>query len=264
MKDLLDAINTRVKEPYWGFFLLSFLAFNWRGLFLLCFATGSAQEKIILFESETTVWSLIICPIITALVILLITPWLKVLFGLASRLAYEKLNSQELAREHKYIAEKNKLEKERAIELANKENELIDQAKRDIDIEKINDENTKVSLKAEIDKLRLERNQLAHSDDILKSKNLNSYEKDILDYLINNEGKYIGKNKLSYRPSITIGSKEFLQETALREYLNYSEALQSLKAEGLIKDVGNQGKIFELEDKGKKFMINFKPKVFKG
>lgn len=111
MKDLLDAINTRVKEPYWGFFLLSFLAFNWRGLFLLCFATGSAQEKIILFESETTVWSLIICPIITALVILLITPWLKVLFGLASRLAYEKLNSQELAREHKYIAEKNKLEK---------------------------------------------------------------------------------------------------------------------------------------------------------
>ncbi|MFB6330548.1 hypothetical protein ACVCFZ_10790 [Acinetobacter variabilis] len=264
MKDLLDAINTRVKEPYWGFFLISFLAFNWKALFLLCFAIGTAQEKINLFDVETSFWSLVVFPIVTALSILLITPWLKVLFGMVSRIAYEQLNSQELAREHKYIAEKNKLEKERAVELANKENELIDQAKRDIDIEKIDDENAKESLKAEIDKLRQERNQLAHTNDIVKDKKLNSYEKEILDYLVNNEGKYIGKNEVSYKPSITIGPKEFLEEQALREYLNYSEALQSLKAEGLIKDVGNKGKIFELQDKGRKFMIKFKTKEFNG
>ena len=156
------------------------------------------------------------------------------------------------------------MEKERAIELANKENELIDQAKRDIDIEKIDDENAKEILKADIDKLRQERNRLAHDNFIVKDKKLNSYEKEIIDYLVSNEGKYIGKNEVSYRPSITIGPKEFLEENALREYLNYSEALKSLKAEGLIKDVGNKGKIFELQDKGRKYMINFKAKEFNG
>ena len=110
MKDLIDAINTRIKEPYWGFFLLSFLAFNWKGIFLLCFAGESAQVRINLFEQQTDLWSLIVCPISTAIFILLITPWLKLLFGWLSRRAYEKLNSQELEREHKYIAEKNKLE----------------------------------------------------------------------------------------------------------------------------------------------------------
>lgn len=109
-------------------------------IFLLYFVTGSAQEKIALFDTETTFLSLIVFPIIVVLTIMLVTPWLRVLFGWISRSAYEKLNSQDLSREHKYLAEKNKLEQERAKELANKENELIDQAKRDVDIERIEDE----------------------------------------------------------------------------------------------------------------------------
>jgi len=48
MKDLFDAISTRVKEPYWGFFLLSFLAFSWRGLFLLFTSSETAQQRIAL------------------------------------------------------------------------------------------------------------------------------------------------------------------------------------------------------------------------
>ncbi|EZQ10221.1 hypothetical protein [Acinetobacter sp. Ver3] len=258
MKDLIDAINTRVKEPYWGFFLLAFLAFNWRALFLLCFAKGTAQEKIFLFDDQTTFLSLIVFPIITAVAIMLVTPWLKVLFGWISRSAYERLNSQDLKREHKYLAEKNLLEQERSLELANKEKELIDQAKRDVDIEQINDENTREILRAEIDKLRQERNQLDHNENIKQYKELTIYEKNILEYLYANEGKYIGKDEVSYRPSITIGSKEYVEESNLRDYLNYADALKSLKSKGLIRDVGKEGRIFELENKGKEYMENFK------
>ena len=105
MKDLFDAISTRVKEPYWGFFLLSFLAFNWRGLFLLFTSSETAQKRIDVFDLYTNFWSLLVCPISTALIMVLITPWLKVLFGKFSRIPYEILNSQELNRKHAYLTE---------------------------------------------------------------------------------------------------------------------------------------------------------------
>lgn len=261
MKDLLEAINTRVKEPYWGFFLLSFIAFNWRGLFLLCFATGTAQEKIALFDAETTFSSLIVFPIITALVIMLVTPWLRVLFGWVSRLAYEKLNSQALVREHKYIAEKNKLEKERAVELANKENELIDQAKRDEDIEKIEDETVKENLKREIDQLRKDRQELKNDKNSTPNSQIkiNSYEKKILDYLALDEHNFIRKEAVFGEGLIiNLGNTRNSKNDNNREYLKFEEAIFSLIDKGILYDLRNEGEIFELTNFGRDFVSNSK------
>ena len=184
MKELFEVINTRVKEPYWGFFLLSFLAFNWKGLFLLCFASGTAQEKIKIFDEYTNVWTILVCPIAIAFFILIITPWLKLLFSWISTSAYEQLNSHDLRREDKYLSEKIELERKRALVLANKEEELIDQAKRDIDINKIEDEDVKESLKREIENLRKERNEIVNKVNLdSKKKNdieLNKFEKDYI------------------------------------------------------------------------------------
>ncbi|MFV5403985.1 MULTISPECIES: hypothetical protein [unclassified Acinetobacter] len=74
MKDLLDAINTRVKEPYWGFFLISFVAFNWRALFLLCFTNGTAEARLDIFDLNTSFTNLFLYPILVALAITLLTP----------------------------------------------------------------------------------------------------------------------------------------------------------------------------------------------
>lgn len=255
MKDLLEAINTRVKEPYWGFFLLSFIAFNWRGLFLLCFATGTAQEKIDLFDSLTTFWSLVFFPILMALLILLITPWLKVVFGKISRVAYEELNSQDLKREHKYLAEKIQLEKMRALELANKENELIDQAKRDAHIEQIEDENVKDSLKREIIELRNKLKKSVDEEPQSELKNisvqsLSDTENEIIQLLIEDKNNYIEVNRINATNIIRIAGKFISQSQNLRDYFKYQEAIKSLNDKGLLRNINNAGKIYELSELG--------------
>ena len=59
MKDIVDAINSRVKEPYFGYAFLSFLAINWKAIFLLIYSKGSAEAKIIAFEGTTTTFSFV-------------------------------------------------------------------------------------------------------------------------------------------------------------------------------------------------------------
>ena len=256
MKDLFEAINTRVKEPYWGIFVLSFLAFNWKGLFLLCFASGTAQDRIVFFDSQTTLWSLTICPISTALFIVVITPWLKVLFGLASRLAYEKLNSQGLVSEHKYLAQKNTLEKERAKALADKESELIDQAKRDVDIDKIEDENVKLKLQQEINELRYQRNQILHSKNNInghKFMQIGPYEKTILAAMSQySSAKLKRNNKVLTIENLELGfnNKE--------EYKKYEQALFSLVEQGYIDIIDPEGIYFELNNAGLNLITKLK------
>ena len=247
MKDLFEAINTRVKEPYWGFFLLSFFAFNWRGLFLLCLATGTAQERVNLFDSETNFWSLLFLPIVTSLIILLITPWLKVIFGYATRSAYERINSQELKRESKYLAEKNSLEKERSRELANKEKELIDQAMRDEDIEKIKDTEVKENLKKEIDDLRTQRNIISHEDTKIIGRFL-KVEEVMVNFLRENDNNYIEKNRSHNGDYIRLGDKIIYREQDLRNFLKYEEAIKSLVKNNILQDINNKGMIFEMAE----------------
>ncbi|ATO20331.1 hypothetical protein BS636_11960 [Acinetobacter sp. LoGeW2-3] len=249
MKDLLDAINTRVKEPYWGFFLLSFLAFNWRALFLLCFTNGTAQARLDIFDLNTSFTNLFVYPILVALTITLLTPWLKVLFGRISRSAYEQLNSQELVREHKYLAEKNKLEKERAIELGNKEKELIEQAKRDEDIDKIEDEKLKESLKREIDQLRKNRNELVHNNSnfehkILKS--LSTYEKQLIKEINQSKDGCIQKKRVNGQNFVLLNGKQINESDNAPTYFRYVDSITSLVKKGLLKDLSSEGKLFEL------------------
>lgn len=247
MKDLFEAINTRVKEPYWGFFVLSFLAFNWKGLFLLSFSVGTAQEKIALFEVETTLWSLLVCPIGSALIILLLTPWLKVILGYATRSAYERINSQELKRESKYLAEKNSLEKERARELANKEKELIDQAMRDEDIEKIKDVDVKENLKKEIVELRTQRNTISHEDHDMIGK-FSKVQEDIVNFLRENDSNHIEKNRSIHGEFIKLGENIIYRERNLRNYLKYEEAIKSLVKNNILQDINNKGMVFEIAE----------------
>lgn len=264
MKDLIDAINTRVKEPYWGFFLLSFLAFNWKGLFLLCFAVGTAQERIGFFESQTTLWSLLVCPIGTAFIILLSKPWLKVLFGKISRIAYEQLNSQDLKREYEYRKEKNLLDKQLLVSentttnlYESKEAELIDRAKRDLEIEKIEDENVKNNLKNEVEKLRQERDQT--SKKLFGNANLiqiSPEEKEILQAASTDKSGQIIRRTFIGGRFIQAGNLHLGAENNM-EFLKYDEALKSLRVKGLIQDVGQKGEIFEISYKGWEFISKF-------
>lgn len=234
MKDLFDAINTRVKEPYWGFFLLSFLAFNWRGLFLLFLASGTAQDRIALFDLQTNLWSLLVCPISMSLLIILITAWLKVCFGKITRIPYEILNTQELNREHKYISEKTKLEDSRAQAIANKEIKLIEKARRDEDIESINNQNVKENLKREIEEVRAE---------------ITPIEKEILQAAsLDQNGQIIRRAVIGSR-FIQAGDTVFGQNDS-NLFLKYDHALKTLIMKNFIQEVGDRADMFSITTKG--------------
>lgn len=184
---------------------------------------------------------------------------MKVLFGYVTASAYTRINSQDLKREDVYLSEKIELEKKRALELANKEKELIDQAKRDEDIEKIEDEQVKENLKREIDDLRKDRLELVNSknSNLNDQQNLNSFEKEILAYLAEDENNFVSKADI-YGTGwiIDLGHKRISKRGSNREYLKFEEAMYSLINKKIIYDLRNEGKIFELTNFGRDFVSN--------
>ena len=51
MNDVIDAINTRFKSPYFGYAVLAFFALNWRGIFLLSATEGDPASRLEAFDS---------------------------------------------------------------------------------------------------------------------------------------------------------------------------------------------------------------------
>ena len=69
MKDLFDAITTRIQAPYFGYSLLAFVVLNWRALFLLIMLDATAHERISIFEQETSVWSVVVLPLLVGAIL---------------------------------------------------------------------------------------------------------------------------------------------------------------------------------------------------
>lgn len=251
MKDIVDAINSRVKEPYFGYAFLSFLAINWKAIFLLIYSKGSAEAKIIAFEGTTTTFSLVVYPLLIAALMVGISPWLRLVVSYISNRAIEIQNNLALEIEHKHNIKKTELENSRSKLFATKENELIDRAKRDQEIEKIEDEKVKDQLKQEIDELRTQRNLLANNNLGTPSiMNLSEAEKEILmaiktfpesqiyrmEYIDSNRYFEIGKLKLGV--------------TDNKSFMKYEHAIETLSDKNIIRQIGINGEIFEVTHKG--------------
>lgn len=181
------------------------------------------------------------------------------LFGWVSSSAYERLNSQDLKREHKYLAEKNSLEKERAIALADKESELIEQAKRDEDIDKIEDEKLKENLKREIDELRKNRNELVHNKTSIENQNqkeLSAFQKKVLNEIFQSKDGCIQKKIINGYKFVLLDENQISESGNLPEYFRYVDSINILVKHGLLKDLNNEGRIFELTSTGKNLIVS--------
>lgn len=251
MKDIVDAINSRVKEPYFGYAFLSFLAINWKAIFLLIYSKGGAEAKIIAFEGTTTTFSLVVYPLLIAALMVGISPWLRLVVSYISNRAIEIQNNLALEIEHKHNIKKTQLENSRSELFATKENELIDRAKRDQEIEKIQDKKVKDQLKQEIDELRTKRNLLAHDDFGTSSViSLSEAEKEIL--MAANffpENQILRDQSLDKNRNFRIGKFEFGVSNN-KSFMKYEDALEMLCEKGLVRQVGSSGDIFEVTHKG--------------
>lgn len=250
MHDVLDAISARIKAPYFGYALLAFIGLNWRGIFLLTVTSGSPQERLAAFDAQTSAWSLVVLPLLVGGLVTLVSPWLRLGFGLLSKRPFEHIDNLHLDSEHKKMIRKTQLEQSRSAFFASKESELIERAKRDEEVLEIEDEQLKEKLKREIDALRRERERMSVGlNEYENDVRLSAQEREILKAAAQDKSGSIMRMSYSGGRTIQAGSRTFGEESS-RDFAKYDSALNNLVSKGLVSAVGRKGEMFELTHAG--------------
>lgn len=189
MKDIVDEIDSRIKSPFFGYFLFSFVAFNWAEIFYLVIDSGSVVQRIDYFRDGTSVYSLFVCPFFVASAYALLYPWLNYIFMMLSSKPSELRNILQVKSEHKLLIERGDLEMTRNENLKNKENELVDRAKRDSDLKSVTDKAIREKLESEVKQLRKERDELNDEEDrTLGGLFLSDGQRHVLEIIVENGG----------------------------------------------------------------------------
>jgi len=161
MNELLESINARIKSPVLGYYTVSFAIFNWKPLFYLCFQNEGALERFAYFDMSTTWWSLVIGPVLFATLLAVSYPWVNYIFLKLAAKPTNLHNSLQAESEHGLLLKKQELEDARAKLLSARESELVARAKRDDELNQIEDEDVRNKLKEDIDRLRKEMDELS-------------------------------------------------------------------------------------------------------
>jgi hypothetical protein len=156
MKEIFEALAARIKSPIFGYFILSWVAFNWRALFYLFFSDTVIDDRFQHFDTLTSGYSLALFPILVASVVAVIYPWINYAFLYLCKKPFDLRNYLQAESEHRLLLKKKELEEARSVYLATKEKDLIDRAKRDEEVQSISDEETKEKLQKQIENLRKE------------------------------------------------------------------------------------------------------------
>lgn len=254
MNDILDALSARIKSPYFGYSVLAFLGLNWRGIFLLFSLNGTAYERIHAFDLETSIYSLLLFPLLVGTAVALSSPWIRFFFAYFSRIPLELADNVSLNLEHRKAIRQAELERTRSDLFAVKEDELIERAKRDEKIAEIDNQEVQAKLNAQIEELRKERDQLSEQvksqgSTLKSSKNLSRAASEILRAAsLSSEGEITMIGTLA-GTTIDVGEEQFGGHNS-REFARYESGLQELIDFGYVKDRSGKGERFVLTHDG--------------
>lgn len=154
MKDIIEEIDSRIKSPFFGYFLISFVAINWERLFYLIVDNGPVSARIEYFNNGSDLSSLIVCPFILASLYSIVYPWLQLAFMKLARFPTRLKNSLQAESESDLLTQRQALEKSRAKLFESREKELIERARRDAEADEIKDQGVREKLQSEIKSLR--------------------------------------------------------------------------------------------------------------
>ncbi len=249
MKEIIDAINTRIKAPYFGYSLLAFAAFNWRGIFLLLASDGTAEVRLAKFDEHTTHLTLVAYPLLVGAAVAASAAWIKLIFDAIAKKPIELIDNLHLDSEHRKTIRKMELEQSRNALFSARERELIERAKRDTEVEGIENEIVRQKVAEEIEALRLERDRLSSQGapaDI--NRQLSKEELDLLKAAGAGDGAilridYIDGSYLKAGNTI-FGHKD------PREMSRYSAALQALISKSLVQASNDTPGVFALTHMG--------------
>jgi hypothetical protein len=251
VKEVVEAVNNRLKTPYFGYSILAFFALNWRGFFYLVFSNGKPEEKLALFDTQTDFYSLLIYPLMIGALVAATAHWLRFLFGVIERKPKELVENLQLEAEHNKTIRQTQLEQSRSNLFAVKEQELIERAKRDEEVADIEDSDSKEKLISQLNSIRNERDML--TEELQKQHepkySLSKEAKEILMAASKDKSGTIMKSSSIGERSIQVnGTALGLKDQ--RTYVRYEAGLDQLVEEQLIKDLGHKEEIFELTHKG--------------
>jgi hypothetical protein len=190
-----------------------------------------------------------------------LTPWSRYIFEYLSQKPFALRDQLLLNADHQRTIMQATLEQARSKLFTQKEQELIDRARRDEEIANINEEDVKERLTNELTALRAERDSLTsqfNSSRVLaKADVLSGAAVDLIKAAAKSKGGTILiPNTLGGR-SIQAGGSTFGDADA-KSYALYQSALDSLEEQGYVKARGYKREIFELTHKGWSFMDEHK------
>ncbi|MGJ3352090.1 hypothetical protein [Providencia sp. Je.9.19] len=130
--------KTRIKDPFIGTFICSWILCNWYYLSLLFWGDGTVPERVsafYLYLSVTPIWGwnyIFFIPFFISLFYLFAFPWISLLVKYCQHWADEKLHSQAIDVERIEISQKKELNKDKL--LANPNKQFLEQlVQHDID-----------------------------------------------------------------------------------------------------------------------------------
>lgn len=159
MKEMLEVFRTRISSPLFGYTVFAFIVINWKCLFYLFASETTALERIKYFEINTTINSLFIFPLILGIVGTIAYPWINFCLLKICSKPTDLINEAQANTEHNHLLKKLAFEKIRAAMKAEEEQQLIEEAKRDNEVESIEDPDVKEKLKYKIENLRSQRDE---------------------------------------------------------------------------------------------------------
>jgi hypothetical protein len=248
MKDLIDEIDSRIKSPLFGYFIFSSFALNWEELFYLVVHNGPVSDRIAYFNNGTDSWTLFFYPILLAVIYSLLYPWLQYVFMLFNTKPKGLQNSLQAQSEHKLLIKKQELEKARSNLLEETEIELIERAKRDSQLDDIEDKNVREKLQFEIDNLREERDDLRGSldTDLKVSASPLSMEEEEIIRLITSAGGSMSEGEILKASDFDkVKTEYYLEDLESNKYLNKEYDIG-----------GSRGYYYDLTTKSKKIMVD--------
>ena len=216
MRELIDAVDSRIKAPYFGYAALAFVALNWRGIFLLSTTEASPLERLSAFDSQTNSFTLVILPLLVGAAVAATSHWVHFIFGFISSKPSALIDNLYLEAEHKRTIRQTELEQSRSELFAVKEKELIERAQRD-------------------------------EKSIIKG--LSSEASSILKAASKSKDGTIIKSESLGLPSIEAGGLTFGAKSH-RDFAKNEAALEELVSEDFVKASGNQGVMFILTHRG--------------
>ncbi len=260
IKNLFQTSNERIKNPFIGSFIFSWIAFNWKSIFTVIFSEKSIEERIIYISNNfSEIEFTLLYPLIFSALYVLALPYLMWIIeslskyaktGRKQNLVNEKID--DLIDKQKIAKEERKYEEERA---GNLEISLLNTKIAELTTE--NEEKQKLlnSLRIDLTEIKKEKNRLEQYINLENPDNV-EYSESEKEKLNEEYNEFLKTEVSTYFEKIGTEISQFKSipkdtDSIIIEKLVYS---------GLVKridDEENQRKYYLLTKRGKYFWKNY-------